>query len=212
MSKENVARTKGDFFASSMASAFLHVITCHCSESRPARSTTGKVLKSVPFQKYKRTTHHDNIVLSSYCSIVSLSLYIYMHTIYIYAYKDIYAYKYIYIILYSIYLCSLRNKTMRIEQRKQNEQHVVLMTLHLWPSQMVLVVPYTLSILRPFSKGTWRKHSTQLRLSCSTATLSGREGKRASEKRRCKESLHVIAWQMLRLWEKVGNQVMFGTP
>ena len=111
--------------------------------------------------------------------------------------------------MYSIYLCSLRNKTMRFETEwatwRSNDSTSLTF-------QMVLVVPYTLSILRPVSKGTWRKHSTQLRLSCSTATLSGREGKRASEKRRCKESLHVIAWEMLRLWEKVGNQVMFGTP
>lgn len=174
------------------------------------------LVRSSSLYLFKNTNARRTMTISCFhpIAVLCLSLYIYMHTIYIYiyAYKDIYAYKYIYIILYSIYLCSLRNKTMRIEQRKQNEQHVVLMTLHLWPSQMVLVVPYTLSILRPFSKGTWRKHSTQLRLSCSTATLSGREGKRASEKRRCKESLHVIAWEMLRLWEKVGNQVMFGTP
>lgn len=131
-----------------MASVFLPVITCHCSESRPARSNhwscplSNNLVRSSRVYLFKNTNARRTMTISCFHPIAVLCLSVYIY-ICIYKYLYLHINKYIcidilyYIYIYSIYIFSLRNK-----QWKQNEQHVVLMNLHLWPSHMVLVAPY----------------------------------------------------------------------
>ena len=131
--------------------------------------TTCRLYKSVPFQYHKH----------------SMRISCFHHTIAMYIN-----------IIYSIYLYSLRNKIMRIEHRKQNKQHVILMTLHLWHSQMVLVVPYPKYPETVQQRDLTKTHPSAIHQSCSTATLSGQEGKRASKKNAQRWSDPLMSWDV----------------
>ena len=75
-----------------MASVFLLVIACHCSESRPARSTTGvarcptNLVRSSSLYLFKNTNARRTMTISCFHHTIAVwvSIYIYAYILYIY--------------------------------------------------------------------------------------------------------------------------------